>query len=624
MKDITKNTQSPLLERFITEYIQAKNQALQKSNPLHALIDKVQYLLSQVTPLDSHTLHTLQSLHQSIQEPMKIAIIGQFSSGKSTFLNALLGQSILPSGITPITAKICHITYGVNYALEITYKNGNTATKPLSYLAQVSTAENAKIAFYKLYAPLPLLKSINFLDTPGFNSLNQSDTDTTNAMLENVDGIIWLTLIDNVGKQSEKEIILSHIKRYASKSLCVLNQKDRLKNQAEIDVSLEYAKKAFAGLFEDIIAISARNALLSYEALQNTQTQANNTTESAQAAALRADSHIDDVIAFLQTHIAPQATQAKEHTIRTKLRQLTLTFARLSLHTTLRFKGLQSLLSYSPITFSESYPQSAFYKSVPTLFHTLESQLETLTQHIYAALEKTQKDFIRIDKKFGITKAYQQPKEITTLPRERLSLSLCDMDSHFARDFIKLGFDMNAKGAEFESLLQSHIGNLKSLIIQWGQSFIPVLQSPLLQKSIDNIISDYEHLVREHCERLNAQFMLFSKILSLNYPLAINLCLNTISLKIQEALEKHSKSPDTLPLFNPTLENIRDELNNGLHFGFLQEHLLTQPLHKKALWQFEYDQKALCKKQCEAIATHKEQYMHHYTQLKALLKELKV
>ena len=117
--------------------------------------------------------------------------------------------------------------------------------------------------------------------------------------------------------------------------------------------------------------------------------------------------------------------------------------------------------------------------------------------------------------------------------------------------------------------------------------------------------------------------MLVAKILTLNYPLAINLCLNTISLKIQEALEKYTKTPDTLPLFNPTLENIRDELNLGFHFNLLQENLLTQPLHKKALWHFEREEKALCEKQSAIIATYKEQYAHHFKQLKSLLQALK-
>ncbi len=38
--------------------------------------------------------------------PMEVAITGQFSSGKSTFLNALLSKNILPTGITPVTSKV--------------------------------------------------------------------------------------------------------------------------------------------------------------------------------------------------------------------------------------------------------------------------------------------------------------------------------------------------------------------------------------------------------------------------------------------------------------------------------------------------------------------------------------
>ena len=42
-----------ILESFITEFIHAKNELLQGSNPLYALIDKVKYSLSQLSPLDS-------------------------------------------------------------------------------------------------------------------------------------------------------------------------------------------------------------------------------------------------------------------------------------------------------------------------------------------------------------------------------------------------------------------------------------------------------------------------------------------------------------------------------------------------------------------------------------------
>ncbi|WP_233705432.1 dynamin family protein [Helicobacter cinaedi] len=610
-----QDSNETLLETFINEYLEAKNKALQGSNPLYALIDKTRYVIQQMMPLSSRTSTTLKNLTQSIQEPMKIAIIGQFSSGKSTFLNALLGQEILPSGITPITAKICHIVYGNDYALELHYKNGNIATKPLYYMNEVSVAENAKIAFYKLYAPLELLKSMSFLDTPGFNSQNQSDTDTTNAVLESVDGIIWLTLIDNVGKQSEKEIINAHIRRYASKSLCVLNQKDRLKNEDEINTSLEYAKKAFSGLFGDIIAISAKNALQSYSH--------NNELNAEKAGELLLDSNIQSVVAFLQTHITPLAESAKTRTICTQLRTLLLRYARLSLHAKLRFSHLESLLQDSIQTLNNNAIQSPFYKDFPKLFDTFSSHLESLSQHIYNAIERTPQEFTRIEKSFGFTKEIKQSKEVAFLPRERLSLSLNNADSTFARDFTKLGFDIMESGKEFESLLDTQTKLIQDLFIQWYADFLPPLQSPLLQKTLDEMTQSFHTLALKHTAELKAILMLFHKILSLNYPLSIALCLSHIGLKIEEAKTKHSKSPDTLPLFNPSLENIRDELSLGFHFHFLQENLLTQPLHKKSIWHFEREYTELCKTQGELITQYAEKYAHHLKQFQSLIATLK-
>lgn len=610
-----QDSNETLLETFINEYLEAKNKALQGSNPLYALIDKTRYVIQQMMPLSSRTSTTLKNLTQSIQEPMKIAIIGQFSSGKSTFLNALLGQEILPSGITPITAKICHIVYGNDYALELHYKNGNIATKPLYYMNEVSVAENAKIAFYKLYAPLELLKSMSFLDTPGFNSQNQSDTDTTNAVLESVDGIIWLTLIDNVGKQSEKEIINAHIRRYASKSLCVLNQKDRLKNEDEINTSLEYAKKAFSGLFGDIIAISAKNALQSYSH--------NNELNAKKAGELLLDSNIQSVVAFLQTHITPLAESAKTRTICTQLRTLLLRYARLSLHAKLRFSHLESLLQDSIQTLNNNAIQSPFYKDFPKLFDTFSSHLESLSQHIYNAIERTPQEFTRIEKSFGFTKEIKQSKEVAFLPKERLSLSLNNADSTFARDFTKLGFDIMESGKEFESLLDTQTKLIQDLFIQWYADFLPPLQSPLLQKTLDEMAQSFHTLALKHTAELKAILMLFHKILSLNYPLSIALCLSHIGLKIEEAKTKHSKSPDTLPLFNPSLENIRDELSLGFHFHFLQENLLTQPLHKKSIWHFEREYTELCKTQGELLTQYAEKYAHHLKQFQSLIATLK-
>ena len=142
--------------------------------------------------------------------PMEVAITGQFSAGKSTFLNALLSRNILPTGITPVTSKVNFINYGDDFKLKITYYSGATEFAPIESIADFTDQrqdEMQNIKYLTLYAPMPILKDISFVDTPGLNSQSQSDTDVTKRVLKDVGGIIWLTLIDNAGKLSEAQVL---------------------------------------------------------------------------------------------------------------------------------------------------------------------------------------------------------------------------------------------------------------------------------------------------------------------------------------------------------------------------------------------------------------------------------
>ena len=194
--------------------------------------------------------------------PMEVAVVGQFSSGKSTFLNALLSRDVLPTGITPVTSKVNFLNYADEYKLKITFKSGAKEFHGIDKLAKFTDQREAieDIKYLTIYAPVPMLKEISFVDTPGLNSQSRSDTDTTSTVLRDVDGIIWLGLIDAVAKKSEIDILEKYIPNYANKSICLLNQKDRL-SEDEVKIALEYAKKSYKDFFSEIVAISAVQAL---------------------------------------------------------------------------------------------------------------------------------------------------------------------------------------------------------------------------------------------------------------------------------------------------------------------------------------------------------------------------
>lgn len=252
-----------IFEPLFKEIEQKKLKREEEVNSLESFIKMMSNKLLDDTFNPSKGLKNLLDKYmRRAKYPMEVAIVGQFSSGKSTFLNALLSKDVLPTGITPVTSKVNFINYAKSFKLKITYKSGATEFHSIEHLAKFTDQREAieDVKYISISAPVEILKDISFVDTPGLNSQSKFDTDTTNSILRDVDGIIWLGLIDAVAKKTELDILDKYLPNYANKSVCLLNQKDRLSSD-EVDTALEYAKKNYKNYFSKIIAISAKQAL---------------------------------------------------------------------------------------------------------------------------------------------------------------------------------------------------------------------------------------------------------------------------------------------------------------------------------------------------------------------------
>src|ERR1051325_7133501 len=59
-------------------------------------------------------------------ERFHLVVLGEVNHGKSTFVNALLGQDVLPTGITPTTASINHVVYAANPTARVVLTSGES------------------------------------------------------------------------------------------------------------------------------------------------------------------------------------------------------------------------------------------------------------------------------------------------------------------------------------------------------------------------------------------------------------------------------------------------------------------------------------------------------------------
>ncbi|MGI0439061.1 dynamin family protein [Helicobacter himalayensis] len=550
---------------------------------LQTLILQTQNLLASLELLDTKNAQILARLQAKVDSKLKIAVIGQFSSGKSTFLNALLGEEFLPSGIIPLTSKVCEIGYGKHLCLEILYKDGSNAFESLEVLEQISPQENEKIASYKVFAPLEILKEMSFFDTPGFNSQNQNDTDTTNALLEEVDGVIWLSLIDNVGKLSEKEILNTHIKKYNTKALCVLNQKDRLKNESEVQVSLEYAKSAFSGIFSEIIAISAKDALESKRA-QDCKKQAQKF----------ADSNMQSILDFINNALIPLRENARKESILNALKILLLDSV-----TSLRGKN-SALCNYE--TFLDS--QIALFASQNPLakkaqeeclrvYNLADSLLDSLSRAIFAGIRKEKIEFLR-DKKnsFGIKKSFFIAKEVSILPKDTILRSF-DSQSEFFREAKKITFKELEK-LFINAFLECERAHNERLQENLGQDLMDFMK---------NFSAQTSHIFLHAQTKLSTKTSALETLLHTNFSNAISFVCAELDSLIWRGVRTFSKN-EKFPLFEPSLENIRELLNRAFCFEeFLQKLFLQNNIASESLSYLTHEIEAV--KQAQNLAEKK-------------------
>lgn len=124
----------------------------------------------------------------------RVAVVGEFNRGKTTFVNALLGKEILPADYLPTTAAINRITYSDNPSAYVVMKNGQKKSVRIEELAEYVTklsaaaTENASQIQEAVleYPSLFCRNSVDLIDTPGMNDEDDMNQ-VTISRLEGID-----------------------------------------------------------------------------------------------------------------------------------------------------------------------------------------------------------------------------------------------------------------------------------------------------------------------------------------------------------------------------------------------------------------------------------------------------
>jgi small GTP-binding protein len=179
-----------------------------------------------------------ESIRQ-LDELFLLVIAGEFNSGKSAFINALLGQKFQPEGVTPTTDQIYLLKYG------------ETAQK-----------RPGERGIWVQTAPVELLRKITLVDTPGTNAIVREHEALTAEFIPRSDLVLFVTSADRPFTESERGF-LEQIGSWGKKIVLVINKIDILGSPGEIEQVINFVTDSARALIGDVAAVfplSARQA----------------------------------------------------------------------------------------------------------------------------------------------------------------------------------------------------------------------------------------------------------------------------------------------------------------------------------------------------------------------------
>jgi GTPase SAR1 family protein len=198
------------------------------------------------------------------EERFHLVVLGEFNHGKSTFVNALLGANVLPTGITPTTATINRVFYSAHPTARAVLHSGESVKLTPTELEEWVTVEGgraAEVSHVEVGYPADILKgNVVLVDTPGVNDLNEQRAEVTYGYVPRADAVLFLLDSGQALKDSEREFLASHVLEGSRDRLLFVLGKIDLLAAGERSAVETYVKKGLAKLVPEpvLFPISAR------------------------------------------------------------------------------------------------------------------------------------------------------------------------------------------------------------------------------------------------------------------------------------------------------------------------------------------------------------------------------
>ncbi|GEM_PF-936995 len=212
----------------------------------------------------------IKAVRENLENLFSIVFIGEFSTGKSSIINALLGERILPEGITPTTDRITILRYGD--VREEHDENGN----------------------HYISIPEERLKGVFIVDTPGTNVTLEQHEQITHQFIPKADIVFFVIGAERAVTGSEVRLIRFIKEDWLKNVVFLLNKIDIVGNAEELKGLIDYSAGELERIFNIkpfLIPVSAKLAIQSKESGSGVAIERDGSDEQELSADIDQESH---------------------------------------------------------------------------------------------------------------------------------------------------------------------------------------------------------------------------------------------------------------------------------------------------------------------------------------------
>jgi hypothetical protein len=188
-------------------------------------------------------------LEEALRRPLRVVILGEYNSGKTSVADLLIGSGLLPTSVVSNTNMPVLMTYAETAAI-----HGITQTGTRIRVDGDESDPLTDLSFRALQVALPLerLRSYQILDTP--------PSAAPAAFVDDADIVIWCTVATRAWTESERALWSTLPARCCRNALLVATHKDSLQSAEDIENVTKRLQSLTKGFFRDVILVAAESA----------------------------------------------------------------------------------------------------------------------------------------------------------------------------------------------------------------------------------------------------------------------------------------------------------------------------------------------------------------------------